>query len=349
MRHIAIFQRDLGVGGIQRALLNLLHHIDLTKYRIDLYLCDRDGFFESSFPEGIQVIYRARLPRWCRFVPFGLLRRFFPRPKIREHYDVAIDFGGDHNETALDCCRCPADQHIMFFHNDLGIKHQLNRKYRIAFGLFKGKFHCFDRFVAVSQGIVPSFRRLTGIQDKPVDVIPNYIDVPDILEKSARETNFTADPGCCNVVAVGRMCHQKGFDLLLHDFAKAVKQRDDLRLYFIGDGPDRGKLEQIIAQDHLERYVTLLGNQPNPYPMMARMDALVLTSRFEGQAIVVQEARVLGLPVIAAKRLEPYNTLIQGVDDIAEALVSFRKIPKSPDLLEEYNASILERFDQLLQ
>ncbi|BCI61495.1 N-acetylgalactosamine-N, N'-diacetylbacillosaminyl-diphospho-undecaprenol 4-alpha-N-acetylgalactosaminyltransferase [Eubacteriaceae bacterium CHKCI005] len=348
MRRIAIFQRDLGVGGIQRALLNLLHHIDFTRYRIDLYLCDKENFFECSFPKEIQVHYRPRLPYWCRFVPFFLLRHFFPRPRITEHYDVAIDFGGDHNETALDCCICPADKRILFFHTDVGTKYRLNPKYRILFGFFKGKFHCFDEFVAVSEGIVSPFRQVTGIKDKPIHVIPNYIDVPAVLEKSRETVDFQVDANRCNFVAVGRMCHPKGFDLLLEDFAKAVKRRDDLHLYFIGDGPDRGQLELLVSTLHLESHVTMLGGRPNPFPYMALMDALVLTSRFEGQAIVVQEARVLGLPVIAPKRLEKVNPLVHGVDDIADALVSFQKTSKSPDLLEQYNASVLQKLDELL-
>ena len=348
MRRIAIFQRDLGVGGIQRALLNLLCHIDLTKYHIDLYLCDRDGFSESSFPPEVCIHYTSRLPYWCRFVPFGLLHRFFPRPKITEHYDVAIDFGGDHNETALDCLRCPADKHILFCHNDLGAKYKYNCKYRILFAFFKRKFSYFDEFVAVSKGIVPPFRQLTGIQDKPVFAIPNYIDVSGILEKKEEKIDFSVNPHCCNLVAVGRMCHQKGFDLLLKDFSKASKSRQDLHLYFIGDGPDRSQLEQLIAEYHLKSQVTMLGSRPNPYPYMDQMDALVVPSRFEGQPVTVQEARVLGLKILAAKHLEKYDIFVPGVDDMVSALTSFQKAPKTPNRLEDYNASILQKLDELL-
>ncbi len=348
MRRIAIFQRDLGVGGIQRALLNLLCHIDFTKYHIDLYLCDRDGFFESSFPQEVSIHYSSRLPYWCRFVPFGILRRLFPRPKITEHYDVAIDFGGDHNETALDCLRCPADKHILFFHTNIGAKYRHDYKYRILFAFSKRKFSYFDEFVAVSEGIVSPFRQVTGIKDKPIYVIPNYIDVPEILEKSRQKVDFQVNDHNCNFVAVGRMCHPKGFDLLLEDFSKAVKQRDDLHLYFIGDGPDRSQLEQLVSEYHLESQVTMLGSRSNPYPYMDQMDALVLTSRFEGQAIVVQESCVLGLPVIAPKRLEAVNPMIHGVDDVVSALTSFQKQPKSPNLLEDYNACVLQKLDELL-
>ena len=53
--------------------------------------------------------------------------------------------------------------------------------------------------------------------------------------------------------------------------------------------------------------MTLLGNQPNPFPYMDRMDGFVLTSRYEGQGMVIWEAKALGLPLYLSKNLEAYN------------------------------------------
>ena len=118
----------------------------------------------------------------------------------------------------------------------------------------------------------------------------------------------------------------------------------------IGDGPDRAALEKQIASLGLSGEVTLLGNQPNPFPYMDQMDGFVLTSRYEGQGMVIWEAKALGLPLYISKNLEIYNPGIAGCSDIPSALAAAEKpAEKRYDPLTAYNAAISEQVRTILE
>ena len=119
--------------------------------------------------------------------------------------------------------------------------------------------------------------------------------------------DFTPKAEEFNLCTMGRLCHQKGFDILLDLFAKAVAQRKELHLYMLGNGPDKEKLLAQIRRLHLEDHVTLLGNQANPFPYLKKMDGFTLTSRYEGQGLVIWEAKTLGLELFITDNLEKYS------------------------------------------
>ncbi len=104
----------------------------------------------------------------------------------------------------------------------------------------------------------------------------------------------------------------------------------------IGDGPDRAALEKQIAALDLSGHVTLLGNQPNPFPYMDKMDGFVLTSRYEGQGMVIWEAKALGLPLYISKNLEAYNPGITGCSDMVQALIHAQSLHRRPMTIYRY-------------
>ena len=87
--------------------------------------------------------------------------------------------------------------------------------------------------------------------------------------------------------------------------AQVKQSRTDFHFYLIGDGPGRAALEGQIRELGLEGFVTLLGNQTNPFCYMDKMDGFVLTSRYEGQGMVIWEAKALGLPLYISKTWSP--------------------------------------------
>ncbi|MBR2616572.1 MAG: glycosyltransferase [Clostridia bacterium] len=343
MKRIAIFSDNLRVGGIQKSLANLLVDDALKDYETDVFLFDRETFFDlSGMGNRVHLHYLKPFPGWCKLLPFGLVRRLFAGalPLPETEYELAVDFDSYQNATAMGALGVKAKKRVMWIHNDVGIKRKEEKKYDLLFRIMKGKYKHFDAFAAVSPGIVPSFRRETGMREKPVTVIQNLIDAESILEKSKEETSVSVSPERVNLVSVGRLCHQKGYDLLLEDFALAHQKREELFLYLIGDGPDRSSLQEKVRSLGLEKAVCFLGNLPNPFPVERQMDAFCLTSRYEGQGMVLWEARALGLPLIFPKRLEQYNPGLSGCDDVKEALLGVQKGEKTPDSLTAYNDGI---------
>jgi glycosyltransferase involved in cell wall biosynthesis len=82
-------------------------------------------------------------------------------------------------------------------------------------------------------------------------------------------------------------------------FAQVHRNHPDSRLIIVGDGPLRPDIETLVEQLGLAGSVRLTGLQPNPWSIMARCQAFALSSDYEGQPMVILEARTLGLPVVS--------------------------------------------------
>lgn len=80
-----------------------------------------------------------------------------------------------------------------------------------------------------------------NIQDKPITAIPNHIDTGEIFRKVGAPVDFSVDESKLNLCSVGRICHQKAYDLLMTYLAEVKKNRTDFHFYLIGDGPDRAR------------------------------------------------------------------------------------------------------------
>lgn len=348
MKKIAIFQSDLRVGGIQKSLVNVLNEIDYTKCMVDVYLFDNECFFDLPEHENLNIIFRKPYPFLNRLVYFNLLRRLVPARGGDREYDVAVDFNSYRNECALGAVSVRAKRRVMWLHNDIEIKLKNEPKYKILWHFFRKKLDYFDEFCAVSPGIIDGFRRTSGITHKPVTAIPNHIDTAEIFEKMQSKIDFSVDSGVYNFCTMGRICHQKGFDILMRELSQLRKRREDFHLYLLGDGPDRDKLRAQIGELGLGDFVTLLGNQPNPFPYLRQMDGFVLTSRYEGQGLVIWEAKAVGLEIFISKNLEKYNPGIPGYDDLVSAMAQATRREKRPDDLAEYNREIGESIRRVL-
>lgn len=340
---VAVFADNLNVGGIQKSLVNILGSGVFEGCEVDVFLFSDKCFFQMpELPKNVHIFRLKPLPYLCRAVPFGLLYRFYrPAPELlRRAYDVAIDFDSYQNSTALGALRVNARKRVMWIHNDMSIKLREEPKYAFLWRMMRKKLELYDEFVAVSQGIVESFRSASGRTDCPVHVIPNLIDTGEIFRRRSEEPPMRVDETKRNIASMGRLCHQKGFDLLLPDFQKAHEKCNDLALYLIGDGPDRAALERQVSALGLEEAVHFTGNLSNPFPMLRQMDAFCLESRYEGQGMVLWEAKALGLELVFPKRLEKYNPELSGTEDVVEALTRVQKREKQLDDLSDYNARI---------
>lgn len=351
MPKIAIFQYDLGIGGIQKAVINLVSNIDTEKYETDLYLFTKDDFFEDSLPQNVKVIRLPHFPTYFKLLPFGLVRTLMQSrfKAIDKEYDVAIDFNSFQCECAIGALTVKAKKRLMWIHTDVDIKLQQDKKYRILWNAFKSKFRYFDGFVPVSTGVIEPFKKRSGVTDKPFTVVGNFVDEEGIREKSKEDVDFIVDSEKINLVTVGRLCPEKGFDILIRDVKSAKEQSGDrFHLYVIGGGDEKDNLEKLIADEGMSDTVTLLGAKPNPFPYMAKADAFALTSRYEGQGIVFLEAMALGLPVIVPTRLTKYldGVTVSGSDNVAESISKLTKDTERTSL-GDYNDKVRAAIDAL--
>jgi glycosyltransferase involved in cell wall biosynthesis len=172
-------------------------------------------------------------------------------------------------------------------------------------------------FLSVSQNAARSWFGQASLIDtqKPITQQPrqltlyNSIDV-DQLQRIATQYQFRKDlssqgihPETYLIGAVSRLRIEKGLDLLITAFAQLLQTSDrDLRLLLIGDGPDRKELETMAAELNCQDKIVFYGAAAweEAMQLMARMDLVVVPSRFEGFGLSAAEAMAMRKPLICS-------------------------------------------------
>jgi glycosyltransferase involved in cell wall biosynthesis len=123
----------------------------------------------------------------------------------------------------------------------------------------------------------------------PVTVIPNIVSPPVLKIVPRRQ----------EILAMGRLVPQKGFDLLLQAWARVIHRLPGWNLRIVGEGEMRGQLLQQICNLGIEDHVTLAPFVQNPFPLFRECGIFILSSRFEGLPFVLIEAMTQGAPCIS--------------------------------------------------
>ncbi|MQY32378.1 Phosphatidyl-myo-inositol mannosyltransferase [Streptomyces sp. RB17] len=159
-------------------------------------------------------------------------------------------------------------------------------------------------------------------------VIPNGIDT-----RRFRPEGSIARPGAGPlVVCVGRLCRQKGQDVLLQAWPAVVRQEPAARLVLVGDGPDAGRLRALAPAS-----VEFAGPASDAAPWYRSADVVVLPSRWEGMALVPLEAMACARPVLVTDVDGARESLPPG--HLPHCLVP----PEDPDTLARALTALLRR------
>jgi glycosyltransferase involved in cell wall biosynthesis len=132
-----------------------------------------------------------------------------------------------------------------------------------------------------------------------IHVIPNPVAPATAADDDAgAEPPWLARAGP-QVVAMGRLTSQKGFDLLLRAFAACHADHPSWSLVILGEGEERPRLEALAAQLGIDAAVAMPGHVAGAAAVLRRADLFVLSSRYEGFPNALLDAMTCGLPVIA--------------------------------------------------
>lgn len=166
--------------------------------------------------------------------------------------------------------------------------------------------------VSVSNAVAASYAQtdswLATKQKVIHNALPPHVDGRLAELKAARDKRRGDGPRN-HVVALGRLAHQKNYEVLI----RAARQLQDVRISIVGGGPEEGRLRSLIDACGVADRVTLHGSmsREKALTMLALADVFVQMSRFEGHSLALIEAAKLGIPLVVSN----IPVQVEGISD----------------------------------
>ena len=346
MKKIIILMPSMFIGGAERSLLGLLETIDYSQYDVSLFLYRHEGEFLKYIP--VQVHLLSEIPQYRTFdtpirslllgrqIRFGL-RRLFSKVALWLHTKttgekrgvwMSMQYTARFLQPLLPDIPGEYDLGIMFLGIADTLINKVQAKKKITWNhtdydtLFPNRsmdletYSKVDAIVSVSPACTEKVRAFYPELSKKTITIENTL-ARQFIEQCAQEpqTDMPAD-GSIALLSVGRFCEAKNFDNVPDICRRLVADGLDVKWYLIGYGGSETLIRQKIDETGMQARVIILGKKDNPYPYMRACDLYVQPSRYEGKAVTVREAQLLGKPVVITDYATSASQLADGVDGV---------------------------------
>ena len=188
---------------------------------------------------------------------------------------------------------------IQWIHTDYAAWRELNGWTRAVTKNDAKLYRRFDAIVCLNKSLREKFLAIYPQFANKTIAVPNPVFRSEIRARAKAPLTLPLDERVCNLITIGRFESEKRYDRLLNIAAELKKRGFAFHWYFVGAGPLREEIEERRDALGLSGCVTLTGHMENPCPLLARCRALVLFSEYEGTPVTVDEAKALGVRVIA--------------------------------------------------
>lgn len=349
MKSIFIVNDKASGGGAEAVMRDIVKYLH-NKYEITVMtLDDNYASFREVFPDNVRYIpakikhnpYRRINLMHYIVAAYNRLRAAYIRSR---KFDIVIS--NKEGPCMQLVSRMKAEKKLAWVHVDYQYLYWTHWTFVAA-----DEVRCmqlFDNVVCVSNAAVESVKHVIG---NPGNLCVRYnpIDYSAIETNAADKGKIYRDESKPLFVAVGRIAEQKNFLTLVRVCSRLCREYD-FELWIIGDGEQRDAVEEILKQENCN-CVKILGMQSNPHKYLAKADFLVSTSFGESYGLVIQEALVLGVPVLTTKCPaieECFDVKFGLLVDCNETAIEqgMRYILEHPECIENYKKLIETEYDK---
>lgn len=296
MLKVLFLIHDLGQGGAEKVLANLVNNMDRSKFDISVTVLFGGGVNEQFLKPDIHfhAVFPKEVPGNSKLMKL-LTPEQLHRLCVREHYDIEVSYLEGPSARVISGCRDENTKLVSWIHVEQHTVDKLAKSFRNE----KEARACYNRFdqtVCVSEYVHDDFCQILDFR-KPCSVLYNTVESDTILALSGADVPELVDDGRTRLVAVGTLKASKGYDRMLRIIRRLNEENYPVRLYILGIGPEQQNLEKYVSDHGLENAVTFLGYQTNPYQYVSKCDLFICASHAEGFSTAATEALILGVPV----------------------------------------------------
>lgn len=286
---------DLGQGGAEKVLVNLVNNMDLTRFDVSVIALFGGGVNEQFLSP--EINYRTIFPRMIPgnsyimklFTPSQLHKWF-----VKEEYDIEISYLEGPTARVISGCNNRNTKLVAWVHCTMNTQIDVIKPFRNKEEA-KNCYDAMNKMIFVSQGVRKAFLEHCDYNGA-TDVLYNTVEYDKII-KMSKEDACEIQRQKIGLIGVGSLKPVKGFDRLLRVVKRLKDEGYPIHLYILGVGPQQKELEQLIVDNSLSTIVSLLGYRTNPYKYVAKCDLFVCSSLSEGFSTAVTEALIVGTPV----------------------------------------------------
>lgn len=332
MKKIIFGITGLTLGGAERVLVDISNRL-VEKYDVTIFTIYANGELEEELDKRVHRIslydfkYSQLQGMKKRIVPLKVLfnkRKIFNKYIDNEKYFAQIAFLEGPVTRIFSVKSKNGANKIAWIHNDISKVFGKGIKSKIKRVIDRNIYEKYDTLAFVSIDNLDKFNKLYDDMDLPHEtVINNYINSERILKLAKEPIKDVFKKEDVNIVQVSRLVEQKAIDRLIRVHSKLMKKGFKHKIFIVGDGPLKEKLEKQIEKLGIKDSFILLDAKQNPYPYIQNADYFGLFSNFEGYPMVIEEAKILRKYILAT------NTATR------EALINYSKFSQIVDNNEE--------------
>ena len=296
---ILFFIFDLGYGGAEKVLTNLIKELDPGKYDITVQTLFDYGVNKKYLPNYIKYKTFFKRPpfRGISYIQRLFSPRFLYKLIIKENYDIVIAYLENSTTRIISGCTSKETNKFAWVHNE-----KISKKSYQNYKEFKESYESFDKIAFVSEYAKEIFKQNYNDINIKGEVVNNTLDVPQIIKRGEEKVDFELNRQVVNFCSIGRLTHQKGYLRLLEVLNDLKKSNiKNWHFYLIGEGEQKLQIKNLIQKYNLENNITMLGFQDNPHKYLSKMDCFVCSSYYEGYSTAVTESVILKVPVLTTK------------------------------------------------
>ena len=320
----------LNIGGIEKALVNLLDNIDYEKYEVTLILEKKEGDLLDNINKNV-IVKEIKVSN-CRFSLIRKIINFLRKLKFRLFNNKKYDFSccyATYSYSGNKLALIGSNNSMLYVHSNYVDLYKKSES-RIHEFFDSRNIDKFKYITFVSNESQKDFLKYyPDLKDK-TKVFNNFIDVDNIIIKSADVVKEDKPKDSKLLVFVGRLDDSSK---KLGRAINLVRQISNINLWIIGDGKDKQLYKELVEGYNLEEKVKFLGQKENPYPYIKMADYVILTSDYEGFPVIYLEALVLNTSII---------TTIKVSDDLID-------ISKNAFIISKDDKKIVNDVEQALK
>ena len=315
-KDILIFNQNMVMGGVEKVMLNILENLNREKFNIKVVLVEKYGELIEKLPKDLEIIYlldkNYSRNRSGIFKIIGYLKELViinkKLKKIIKKNHILLNMNIRNMRINLSFLKYK-NKKIGWIHTTIivdkvynpfikKLKELIFSQYTIIFNVAKQGKKDFEF-------IFPKLKEKSKL-------LYNSFDINSIVKKSLVPLELFNNKNLKYILSVGRLNNEhKGFNILIEAMKKLKDEKINLNLIIIGDGIDKENLKNQIKKLNLEKEITILGYDINPYKWMRNAEIFILPSNYEGLPTVLIEALSCEVPIISTNCICGPNEILE--------------------------------------